>query len=97
MRDSLLEQGAAPRAVYCSAACRARQWRHARRIRRRAAAERDGEERRVCPVCEVVWVAGVDHRSNAVYCSAKCRGRAAYARRKAFAEAPNPRLGERSD
>ncbi|MEU9273063.1 hypothetical protein AB0E04_47990 [Streptomyces sp. NPDC048251] len=42
---------------------------------RTAALERD-EGRRVCPVCGAVWVAGVDHRSNAVYCSPRCRRRA---------------------
>lgn len=73
-------------AVYCSAACRARQWRRERRLRKRVAAELSGAGRAVCPECGDSWVAGVDRRSNAVYCSRKCVTRAWRARKETFGE-----------
>lgn len=73
--------------MYCSGVCRFRQWRRLRRVRLRAAALERGQGLRVCPVCSAEWVAGVDHRSNAVYCSAKCRRRAWAARNEAFGQA----------
>lgn len=73
-------------AVYCSAACRSRQWRRARRLRRRVVAELSDEGRAECPVCGASWVAGVDRRSDAVYCSRRCVTRAWRARTEVFGE-----------
>lgn len=38
--------------MFCSAACRARQWRRSCRLRERVAAELNGEGVTKCPVCE---------------------------------------------
>lgn len=82
-----LSPDAGLRAVFCSGVCRSRQWRRLRRVKLRAAALERDEGRRVCPVCGAVWVAGVDHRRNAVYCSPRCRRRAWAARKEPFAQA----------
>ncbi|RKN02945.1 hypothetical protein D7319_32390 [Streptomyces radicis] len=71
-----LRPDARPRAVFCSAACRSRQWRRDRRLRKRVAAELSGIGLAKCPVCGATWVVGVDRRSNAVYCSRRCVMRA---------------------
>lgn len=81
-----LRPDARPDAVFCSAACRARQWRVDRRLRHRVAAELDGAGRVECPVCGAWWVAGVDRRSDAVYCSRRCVVRAWRARKESFGE-----------
>lgn len=78
--------GARPDAVFCSAVCRARQWRRSRRLRKRVAAELDGEGLAKCPACGATWVVGVEWRSNAVYCSRKCVTRAWRARRETYGE-----------
>ena len=77
---------ARPAAVYCSAACRSRQWRRDRRLRKRVAAELSGNGQAKCPECGATWVAGVDRRSNAVYCSRRCVTRAWRARKETFGE-----------
>ncbi|QDA10379.1 hypothetical protein FMM49_01210 (plasmid) [Streptomyces rimosus subsp. rimosus] len=81
-----LRPGARPQAVYCSAACRARQWRTERSLRKRAAAVRDRGCQRTCPQCGTTWVAGVDRRLSAVFCSPRCRTRAWRQRREGFAQ-----------
>jgi hypothetical protein len=73
-------------ALYCSTACRARQWRVDRRLRKRVAAELSGVGRVECPECGERWVAGVDRRSNAVYCSRRCVMRAWRSRNESFGE-----------
>lgn len=75
-----------PEAVYCSAVCRARSWRKDRRLRLRTAAETRGAGLAECPVCGVRWVMGVNHRSNAVYCSRTCKVRAWRERARTYAE-----------
>lgn len=81
-----LKPEARPNAVYCSGACRSRQWRRERRLRKRVAAELSGVGRAECPECGATWVAGVDRRSNAVYCSRRCVTRAWRARKETFGE-----------
>lgn len=46
-----LRPAARPDAVYCSAACRSRQWRRDRRLRKRVAAELSGAGQAKCPEC----------------------------------------------
>ncbi|ALO91299.1 hypothetical protein SHL15_0084 [Streptomyces hygroscopicus subsp. limoneus] len=48
-----LRPDARPTAVYCSAACRSRQWRRDRRLRKRVAAELSGAGRAETPDDEV--------------------------------------------
>jgi hypothetical protein len=55
-------------AMFCSSACRARQWRRERRLRKRLAAVQDSAGEAVCPECGAWWVVGVDRRSDALYC-----------------------------
>lgn len=81
-----LRPGARPDAVFCSAVCRARQWRRVRRLRKRVAAELDGDGVVKCPVCGATWLAGVDWRSNAVYCSRRCVTRAWRDRKDSYGE-----------
>lgn len=81
-----LRPEARPDAVYCSTACRARQWRRGRRLGKRVAAELSGAGRAECPECGARWVVGVDRRSNAVYCSRRCVVRAWRARKETFGE-----------
>ncbi|RDG36752.1 hypothetical protein DVH02_18330 [Streptomyces corynorhini] len=83
---SRLRPSAPPRARFCSTACRARHWRRDLRLRKRVAAELDGAGRAECPECGTTWVAGVDRRSNAVYCSRRCVTRAWRARKESFGE-----------
>src|SRR3954468_18127156 len=64
-----LRRGARPRAEVCSSACRSRQWRRERRLRQRLAAARDGMGEAECSECGTRWVADVDRRSDAVFCS----------------------------
>ncbi|ARF73800.1 hypothetical protein B7C62_17155 [Kitasatospora albolonga] len=71
-----LSSEAPARARFCSAVCRCRQWRQGQRLRKRVAAELSGAGRAECPECGAIWVAGVDRRSNAVYCSRRCVTRA---------------------
>jgi len=81
-----LGPGARPAAVYCSSACRARQWRTDRRLRKRLAAVRGGAGEAECPECGARWVVGVDRRSNALYCSKRCKVRAWRRRNEPFGE-----------
>lgn len=63
-------------AVYCSAACRAKHWRWAQRSRLRVRVIRaPGSAQARCPECGTVWVAGLERRVDAVYCSPRCRTR----------------------
>ncbi|OMI36508.1 hypothetical protein SPAR_25861 [Streptomyces sparsogenes DSM 40356] len=55
-------------------------------MRKRVAAEIGGAGRAECPECGATWVAGVDRRSNAVYCSRRCVTRAWRARKESFGE-----------
>jgi hypothetical protein len=72
--------------MFCSSVCRSRQWRKERRLRKRLAAVQ-GETCEVeCPECGARWVAGVDRRSDAVYCSRRCVVRAWRRRKEAFAD-----------
>lgn len=81
-----LRTGSRPDALFCSAACRARQWRTDRRLRRLTAAVLGGAGEVECPECGARWVAGVDRRSNAVYCSRRCVVRAWRRRKETFGE-----------
>ncbi|THA77837.1 hypothetical protein E6U81_34325 [Streptomyces sp. A0592] len=81
-----LRPDARPDAVFCSTACRARSWRRDRRLRRRVMAELNGAGRVTCPQCGTPWVAGVDRRSDAVYCSRRCVMRAGRSRNESFGE-----------
>jgi hypothetical protein len=78
--------GVRPDAMFCSAACRARQWRTQRQLRKRLAAVQSGADEVECPECGARWVAGVDRRSNAVYCSRRCVVRAWRRRKETFGE-----------
>ncbi|ONI80017.1 hypothetical protein ALI144C_23465 [Actinosynnema sp. ALI-1.44] len=71
-------------AVYCSTACRARHWRWERASRVRVAAIRDASEhgRARCAECGTEWVRGVEHRTDARFCSPQCRTRAWRRRRE---------------
>ncbi|TXL83399.1 hypothetical protein EW053_37255 [Streptomyces sp. IB2014 016-6] len=75
-----------PDAVFCSAACRSRQWRADRRLRKRLAAVQGGAGEVECPECGHRWVAGVDRRSDALFCSARCKVRAWRRRKETFGE-----------
>ncbi|MFJ4681558.1 hypothetical protein [Kitasatospora sp. NPDC088783] len=55
-------------------------------LRKRVAAEISGVGRVECPMCGEWWVAGVDRRLNAQYCSRRCVTRAWRARNEAFGE-----------
>lgn len=64
-------------ARFCSASCRARRWRELEATKRRAAAHHNAESRwRSCPVCGAQWIAGLHLRSDARFCSPRCRTRA---------------------
>lgn len=61
--DGVLPKDASRARVFCSAACRARQWRQLRRTRARAALVVDAAApRRACPVCGASWVVGLVSR-----------------------------------
>lgn len=81
-----LRPGARPDAVFCSTTCRSRQWRVERRLRRRLAAVQSGVGEGKCRECGARWVAGVDRRFAAVYCSPKCKVRAWRRRNDPFAD-----------
>ena len=81
-----LRPASRPDAVFCSTACRARQWRTERRLLKRLAAVQGGVDEAECPECGARWVAGVDRRSNAVYCSRRCVVRAWRRRKETFGE-----------
>lgn len=72
--------------MFCSSACRARQWRTHGRLCKRLAAVQDGSGEVECPECGARWVAGLDRRSNAVYCSRRCVVRAWRRRKETFGE-----------
>ncbi|QIP71791.1 hypothetical protein DQ392_27900 [Streptomyces reniochalinae] len=67
-----LRPDARPEAVFCSSVCRSRQWRKEQRLRKRLAAVRDKVGLVECPECGARWVAGVDRRSDARFCSRRC-------------------------
>lgn len=79
-----LRPDARPHAVFCSAACRSRQWRLRHRLRRRLAAVRSEDDLRSCPICGAGWVAGVDRSVRAVYCSKRCKVAAWRSRKETF-------------
>jgi hypothetical protein len=81
-----LRPGARPGAEFCSSVCRSRQWRRERRLRQRLAAVRDGTGEVECPECGARWVAGVDRRSDAVFCSPRCKVRAWRRRAEPFGD-----------
>jgi hypothetical protein len=66
------------------------------------AAELDGDGLAECLVCGATWVAGVDRRSNAVYCSRRCvmkawRARKENVRRTVTVTVARTRLNHTSD
>jgi hypothetical protein len=81
-----LRPGARPDALFCSSACRARQWRTDRQVRKRLAAVQSGVGEAECPECGARWVASVDRRSTALFCSGRCRVRAWRRRKETFGE-----------
>jgi len=72
--------------VFCSTVCRSRQWRVESRLRKRLAAVMDGVGEVECPECGTRWIAGVDRRSDAVFCSTKCKVSAWKRRKEPFGE-----------
>lgn len=58
--------------VFCSAACRAANWRSEHRQATAMSAD-DLVPTARCPECGTEWVSGVDRRRSAVYCSPRCR------------------------
>jgi hypothetical protein len=72
--DRLAEAGCRAPGGVLLGACRSRRWRRLRRARLPAAALERDKGRRVCPVCEAVWVAGVDHRRSAVLAAMPSQG-----------------------
>ncbi|HBF85399.1 MAG TPA: hypothetical protein DD420_37400 [Streptomyces sp.] len=81
-----LKPDARPEAVFCSSVCRCRQWRKEQRLRKRLAAVRDETGMVECPECGACWVAGVDRRSDARFCSRRCVVRAWRKRKDPFAD-----------
>lgn len=59
-------------ALFCSTACRSRQWRRMRRARVKSEAAKAGVTAS-CPECGASWTVGVEHPASATYCSPCCR------------------------
>ncbi|MFG2848708.1 TniQ family protein [Kitasatospora sp. NPDC048296] len=58
--------------LFCSTVCRSRNWRRQQNDRAlRDAASR--QQTRECPVCGVTWLAGLERRADARFCSGRCR------------------------
>lgn len=55
-------------------------------MRKRLAAVQAGVGEAECPECGARWVVGVDRRSDALYCSTRCKVRAWRRRREPFGE-----------
>ncbi|MGW6392981.1 hypothetical protein ACWFR1_21295 [Streptomyces sp. NPDC055103] len=72
-------EGGHPRARFCSPACKARRYRQKRQELALSSPFRSHKE---CPVCGVTWTPGDDRRSDARYCSHRCR-QAAFRQRQA--------------
>ncbi|KAB2340550.1 hypothetical protein [Actinomadura rudentiformis] len=60
-------------------------WRWKQRVAGNVAAVKDDSPaaRAQCPECGLVWVVGVDHRVEAVFCSRRCKTRARRGRQAA--------------
>ncbi|MDJ0347100.1 hypothetical protein QMK19_36950 [Streptomyces sp. H10-C2] len=58
--------------LFCSTVCRSRNWRRQQHdLALRDAASR--MQTRACPVCGVTWLAGLERRSDARFCSGRCK------------------------